>query len=47
MDRNATARTARGVRLSLLVLGAAEQFAPEPQGFFSQLEIARMRNGAL
>jgi hypothetical protein len=48
------AENSRGVSLSektcastLLVLGPAEQFALQAQGFFLQLEIARMRDGAL
>jgi hypothetical protein len=31
----------------LLVLGPAQQFTPETQGFIPQLEVARMRDGAL
>ena len=33
--------------LLVLVLGPAEQFAAHAQGFISQFEIARMKNGAL
>jgi hypothetical protein len=44
-------RRARALRSAarsflLLVLGPAEQFASEAQGFLPQLEIARVRDGA-